>query len=67
MIVMLNFVLKSILQRLVEWEKHWTQSDKVRPPSRAHQLSNGASHHKLVYQCHVQVGSIDTLPAGLLC
>lgn len=28
-IVMLNLVLKAILQFLVEWEKHWTQSDKV--------------------------------------
>jgi hypothetical protein len=27
---MLNLVLKAILQFLVEWEKHWTQSDKVR-------------------------------------
>lgn len=29
-IVMLNFVLKAILQWLIEWEKHWTQSDAVR-------------------------------------
>lgn len=28
--MLLNFVLKSILQLLVEFEKHWTQSDKVR-------------------------------------
>lgn len=28
-IVLLNFVLKSILQWLVVFEKHWTQSDKV--------------------------------------
>lgn len=28
-IVVLNLVLKAILQFLVEWEKHWTQSDKV--------------------------------------
>lgn len=28
-IVMLNFVLKAILQWLIEWEKHWTQSDAV--------------------------------------
>jgi len=30
-IVLLNFVLKYILQLLVEFEKHWTQSDKVSP------------------------------------
>jgi hypothetical protein len=29
-IVLLNFVLKAVLHRLVEFEKHWTQSDKVR-------------------------------------
>jgi hypothetical protein len=28
-IVLLNFVLKAILQWLVVFEKHWTQSDKV--------------------------------------
>jgi hypothetical protein len=28
-LVVLNFVLKAILQLLVEFEKHWTQSDKV--------------------------------------
>lgn len=28
-LVLLNFLLKAVLQLLVDFEKHWTQSDKV--------------------------------------
>jgi hypothetical protein len=55
-IVMLNFVLKSILQWLVEWEKHWTQSDKVCMTARA---SRSAQHGVCVQtgMRHQRIGS----------